>query len=59
MVTPYTGLALTGEGGRSWRMGARWQVSEDRSVSLEGTRHEAANNKGPRHGLMLHGALRW
>ncbi|KKZ12380.1 MAG: hypothetical protein TH68_07530 [Candidatus Synechococcus spongiarum 142] len=44
---------------RSWRMGARWQLSGDRSVSLEGTRREAANDDGPEHGLMLRGALRW
>ena len=59
VVTPYTGLALTGEGGQSWRMGARWQVSEGRSVSLEGTRHDAANDNEPTHGLTLRGALRW
>ena len=58
VVTPYTGLALTGEGG-SWRMGARWQVSDNRSVSLEATRHEAAKDDGPGHGLMLRGALHW
>ena len=59
VVTPYTGLALTGEGGQSWRMGARWRVSGDRSVSLEATRHEVAKDDGPEHGLMLRGALRW
>ncbi|MYG45858.1 MAG: hypothetical protein F4026_08775 [Synechococcus sp. SB0669_bin_8] len=59
VVTPYGGLGLTGEGGRSRRMGARWQVSADRSVSLEGTRHEVANDDGPEHGLMLSGVLLW
>ena len=59
VVTPYTGLALTGEGGQSWRMGARWRVSGDRSVSLEATRHEVAKDDGPEHGLVLRGALRW
>ena len=59
VVTPYTGLGLSGNGTQSWRMGARWQVAGDRSVSLEGARHEAANDDRPEHGLMLRGALRW
>ena len=59
VVTPYGGLGLGGNGSQSWRMGTRWQVAGDKSISLEGTRHEAANNDGPEHGLMLRGALRW
>ena len=59
VVTPYTGLGLSGNGTQSWHMGARWQVAGDRSVSLEGTRHETANDDRPEHGLMLRGALRW
>ena len=59
VVTPYTGLGLGGNGSQSWRMGARWQVANDRSVSLEGTRHEAGNGDGPEHGLMLRGAWHW
>ena len=59
VVTPYTGLGLAGDGARSWRMGARWLVSAYASVSLEGTRYEAANDDRPEHGMMLRGALRW
>ena len=59
VVTPYTGLGLSGGDMRSWRMGARWQVSAHGSVSLEGSRHEAVNDDGPEHGLMVRGALRW
>ena len=59
LVTPYTGLGLSGDGARSWRMGARWQLAADASLSVEGTLHEAANDNGPEHGLMLRGALRW
>ena len=59
LVTPYTGLGLADGGVRSWRMGARWQLAADASLSVEGTLHEAANDNGPEHGLMLRGALRW
>ena len=59
VVTPYTGLGLGGEGMQSWRVGARWQLSAHGSVSLEGTRYEAANDDGPEHGLMLRGHIGW
>ena len=59
LVTPYTGLGLADGGARSWRMGARWQLAADASLSVEGTLYEAANDTGPEHGLMLRGALRW
>ena len=59
VVTPYTGLGLGGDGMRSWRMGARWQLSAHGRVSLEGTRYEAANDDGPEHGLMLRGHIGW
>ena len=58
LVTPYTGLGLSGDGARSWRMGARWQLAADASLSVEGTLHEGIYD-GPAHGLMLRGALRW
>ena len=59
VVTPYAGLGLAGDGARSWRMGARWLVSAKGSVSLEGTRYEAANDYAPEHGVTLRCALRW
>lgn len=59
VVMPYAGLGLGGEGAQSWRMGARWRVAPDASLSLEGTRHKAADDDGPEHGLVLRGALRW
>ena len=57
VVTPYAALGLAGESTRTVRMGTRWRVAADASLSLEGTRFEAANDDG--HGLMLRGALRW
>ena len=59
LVTPYAGLGLADGGARSWRMGARWQLAAGASLSAEGSLHEAANDNGPAHGLMLRGALRW
>ncbi|MCY3730379.1 MAG: autotransporter domain-containing protein [Rhodospirillaceae bacterium] len=59
VMTPYTGVSLSGEGARSWRMGARWQVVPDASLNFEGTRRETANDGGPEHGMMLRGELRW
>ncbi len=59
VVTPYAGLGLAGEGAQWWRMGARWQLAPAASVSVEGSLYDAANDEGPRHGLMLRGALRW
>ena len=40
-------------------MGTRWQVAPEASLSLEGTRRDAADDDGPEHRLMLRGALRW
>ena len=59
LLTPYTGLGLSGDGARSWRMGARWQLVPAASLSVEGTRHEGVFDDGPAHGLMLRGAVRW
>lgn len=39
-------------------MGARWQLAPEASLSLEGTRHEVANDNAPEHGLMLRGTFR-
>ena len=58
-VTPYAGLALSGAGERTWRVGARWQVAPSISLNLEGMRGEPANDDGPAHGLMLRGVLRF
>ena len=59
VVTPYAVLGLAGESTRTVRMGTRWQLAADASLSLEGTRFEAANDDGPEHGLVLRAALRW
>ena len=59
VVTPYAALGLAGESTRAVRMGTRWQAAANASLSLEGTRFEAANDNRPQHGLLIRGALRW
>ena len=59
VVTPYGGLGLVGEGARSWRMGARWQLAPAASVRVEGTLFASANGDEPERRLTLRGALRW
>ena len=59
VVTPYTGLGLTDGGARWWRMGARWHLAPAASMNLEASLYEAANDDGPKHGLILRGALHW
>ena len=38
LVTPYAGLTLAGEGDRTMRTGARWNVAPGATVGVEGTR---------------------
>ena len=59
VVTPYTGLGLAGDGARSWRTGARWQLATTANVSVEGSLYETANDAGPEHGLVLRGHIGW
>ena len=57
--TPYTGLSLSNDDERTWRMGGRWNVAPAFSMSLEGDRRENADDGSPDHALMLRGAMRW
>ena len=59
VLTPYAGLGLTDGGGRTSRLGARWQAAPAFTLGLEGTRREAAGDAAPEHALMLRGAARW
>ena len=38
LVTPYAGLTLAGEGSRTVRTGARWDIAPGAALGLEGTR---------------------
>ena len=58
-ITPFASMTLGDDGGRGWRAGARWQVADDASLSLLGTREEDSNTPNTHHGVMLQGSLRW
>ena len=59
VVTPYAGVGLAGDSARSWRAGARWQLTPQTDLSLEGTLHDAVNDDSPGHELTLRARVRW
>ena len=59
VLTPYAGLGRSNAGGRAWRTGARWRVTEGFTIELEGTRREPANDDAAEHGIALRASLRW
>ena len=58
LLTPYTGVALTG-GGETWRAGARWKLGPSSEVSLEGSLRDEASAEKPEGGVLLRGSKRW
>ena len=54
VLTPYTGLSLSEGGGRTWRLGSRWEVAPGAALGLEASREEGGDDA-----LMLRGRLRW
>ena len=58
LVTPYTALTLGEGASRTWRFGARWRVSDDVRIGLEGTRDDNASD-APTHAIRLRAALRF
>ena len=59
MITPYTGLALSDGGSRTWRAGARWKLSDTTSVNLEGTREERGGDEADTNAVMLRFSARF
>ena len=58
-ITPFASMTLVDGGGRGWRAGARWQVADDASLSLQGTRVESSNATNSDQSVMLQGSVRW
>ena len=59
VLTPYSGLSLSNDGERTYRLGGRWNIAPAFSMSLEGDRLENADEDSPEHSLMLRGSMRW
>ncbi len=58
VLTPYSGLALSGDGNRIWRLGQRLEIGPAFHLSLEAERRERADD-APDHSLMLRATARW
>ena len=58
LVTPYTALSVGEGASRTWRLGARWRVSDDVRFGLEGTREDNASD-APTNAVQLRAQLRW
>jgi hypothetical protein len=59
VLTPYTGISLSNDDERTYRLGGRWNVGPAFSINLEGDRREHADDGSPEHILMLRGTMRW
>ena len=59
VLTPYTGISLSNDDARTYRLGGRWNVGPAFSINLEGGRREHADDGSPEHILMLRGTMRW
>ncbi len=59
LLTPYGGFSLAGEGAQRYRIGGRFEIGSSLDLSLEGTRHEPANDADAEHSIMLNGQVRW
>ena len=56
VLTPYAGLALAGNGERTWSLGSRLRVDPGLSLSLLATRAEPAGT-APNHAVTISGSL--
>ena len=45
VLTPYTGLSLSNDSERTYRIGARWNVAPAFGMSVEGDRREHADER--------------
>ena len=58
VLTPYSGLSLSGDGNRTWRLGQRLEIGPAFHLGLEVKRRERADD-APDHSLMLRVTARW
>ena len=58
LVTPYTALRLGEGAARTWRAGARWRMTDDVRVGLEGVREQAGGD-APADAITLRAQVRF
>ena len=59
VVTPYTGLSLAEDAGRTLRTGARWNLFEGAVMGLEGTRQAGRNGERGTNAVEFRTEIRW
>ena len=59
VLTPYTGLSLTGGAERTLKAGMRWNASRSATVGLEATRRDSAAETAPANAILLRAELRF
>ena len=57
-LTPYAGVTLAADGGRTWRLGTHLRLDSGLAVSLQGTRAEPVS-AAAEHTLALAATLSW
>ena len=58
-LSPYAGLTLSGTGAPTGRSGARWKLSANTSLALEGTREPGSGGEGADHAVTLRASVRF
>ena len=59
VMTPYTALSLWDGGARTVRLGTRWNISADATLSAEASHLMEHADEAPADTLMLRGSVRW
>ena len=59
VVTPYSGLSLAEDAGRTLRAGARWQLAPGAVMGLEGTRQAGRNGERGTNAVEFRTEVRW
>ena len=59
LVTPYTGLSLAEEAGKTVRAGARWNLAPGAVMGLEGNRQDGAYGEAGTNAVEFRTELRW
>ena len=59
VVTPYTGLSLGEDAGKTVRAGARWKLAPGAVMGLEGTRQEGAHGGEGTNAIEFRTSISW